>query len=76
MRAATKTLMLVGLAAAVAGCQENRAEENVAIDINNAAPGDIEALPADESSATSSDELVTGAQNADVNEVNVSGNGY
>jgi len=76
MRAVTRTMMLLGLAAAVAGCGQDQAEQNVAIDINNAAPEDIEALPADESSTTPSEELATGAQNADANEVNTATNGY
>ena len=76
MRAVTKTMMLLGLAAAIPACGEDRAEQNVAIDINNAAPEDIEALPADESSATPSEELATGAQNADANEVEATTNSY
>ncbi|HEX6740423.1 MAG TPA: hypothetical protein VF079_01345 [Sphingomicrobium sp.] len=58
---------MVAAAAALAACKPSASENNVAIDINNAAPGDIEQLPPDESSATPSDQLVNGADNADVN---------
>ncbi len=68
MRDATKLLLALIAAAALAGCNKPAAENNVAIDINNAAPADIEALPPDESSETSSNELVNGADNADVND--------
>jgi hypothetical protein len=37
------------------------------MDNDAATPNDIETLPADESSATPSNELVNGADNADVN---------
>ena len=76
MRAVTRTMMLLGLAAAMPGCGQDQAEQNVAIDINNAAPEDIEALPADESSATPSEELATGAQNADANDAEPATNSY
>ena len=53
------------------------ADNNVAIDINNAAPGDIEQLPPDESVDTSSNELINGADNADVNaDLNAPENAY
>ena len=69
-------LILVLAAAALAACNKPAAENNVAIDINNAAPGDIEQLPPDESVDTSSNELINGADNADVNELNNSANAY
>ena len=41
--------LLVGAAAALGGCsKEDATGQNVAIDINNADPSDIEAVPADE----------------------------
>jgi hypothetical protein len=41
--------LLVACAAAVGGCsKEDATGQNVAIDINNADPSDIEAVPADE----------------------------
>jgi len=73
MRDAHK-LTLVLTAAALAACTKPAGENNVAIDINNAAPGDIEQLPPDESVDTSSNELINGADNADVNELNASAN--
>ena len=73
MRDASK-LFLFLTAATLAACNKPAAENNVAIDINNAAPGDIEALPPDESSATPSDQLVNGDDNADVNDLNATNN--
>ena len=68
MRDATKPLITLAAAAALAACNKPAPENNVAIDINNAAPADIEALPPDESSETSSNELINGNDNADVND--------
>ena len=69
MRDASKSLLFILAAAAALGaCKNSAGENNVAIDINNAAPGDIEQLPPDESSATPSDQLANGTDNADVNE--------
>lgn len=75
MRVVTRTLLLAGTALAVAACQKNQSEQNIAID-NLAANADIEALPPDESSATPSNELVNGADNADVSDLNASNNSY
>jgi len=48
MKALTMAL-LVGAAAALGGCSKKDAtDQNVAIDINDADPSDIEAVPADE----------------------------
>ena len=74
MRDATKLILPLMVAAALAGCNKPANENNVAIDINNAAPGDIEQLPPDESVDTSSNELINGADNADVDELNNSAN--
>ena len=73
MRDASKLIVLL-TAAALAACTKPATENNVAIDINNAAPGDIEQLPPDESVDTSSNELINGADNADVNDLNASAN--
>lgn len=65
--------VLIGLiaAAALGACSQSAAENNVTItDINNAAPGDIEQLPPDESVDTSSNELANGVDNADVDSAN------
>jgi hypothetical protein len=76
MRNADKVFaLLIGLAA-IAGCQKSATGENAAAPRNSAAPVDIEALPPDESSATPSNELANGADNADVADLNASGNGY
>ena len=76
MRDANKVVMAVTAAAALGACNPSASETNVAIDINNAAPGDIEQLPPDESVDTSADELANGAAdptaegaNADANAV-------
>ena len=77
MRDANKVLIAVGAAAALAACKPSASENNVAIDINNAAPGDIEQLPPDESVDTSSNELANGDDNPDVNaDTNAPANGY
>jgi len=73
MRDANKVLLLIA-ATALAACTKPAANNNVAIDINNAAPADIEQLPPDESVDTSSNELINGTDNADVNELNASAN--
>jgi hypothetical protein len=74
MRDANKLILVFAAAAAIAACNKPAAENNVAIDINNADPNDIEALPPDESSATPSDQLANGADNADVNVTDNSAN--
>ena len=61
MRDADKVLIAVIAAAALGACNPSASENTVAVDINNAAPGDIEQLPPDESVDTSSDELANGA---------------
>jgi hypothetical protein len=77
MRDATKLLLTLAAAAALAACNKPASQNNVAIDINNAAPSDIEALPPDESSETSSNELINGDDNSDVNDTsNVANNSY
>lgn len=73
MRDANRLILAV-MVAAIAACNKPASENNVAIDINNAAPGDIEALPPDESSATPSNELVNGDDNPDVNDANATNN--
>ena len=68
-------MLLGGTALAAAACQQDRSEQNIAID-NNLANADIEALPPDESSATPSNELVNGVDNGDVTDLNASTNSY
>jgi hypothetical protein len=68
--------LLIVSVLALAGCRKESANQNagepVAMNNDVAANADIEALPADESSATPSDQLEAGDDNADVNEL---GNG-
>ena len=74
MRAALILLVAVSLTAA-AGCKNNAADQNVAFG-NATTPAEIEALPPDESSATPSNELINGADNADVSDLNAPENAY
>ena len=77
MRDASKSLLVILAAAAALGaCKNSAGNNNVAIDINNAAPGDIEQLPPDESVDTSSNELINGADNADVSDLNSSNSAH
>ena len=78
MRDASRPLLVVIAAAvALAACKPSARENNVAIDINNAAPSEIEQLPPDESVDTSSNELINGADNTDVNaDINAPENAY
>ena len=75
MRNVTKGPVLLVAILALAACSD-RSSENVAIDINNASPSEIEALPPDESSETPTNELANGADNADVSDLNASDNAY
>jgi hypothetical protein len=74
MRIATKFLVLGGALAALAACKQ-QSDQNIAVD-NIAANADVEALPPDESSATPSNELMNGTDNADVGDLNASSNSY
>lgn len=70
MRAALRLLIIAGIAAALAGCHKQlqpAPEQNIAIDNGADQNADIEALPSDESSGTSSNELMKGSDNPDVN---------
>ena len=61
MRNVTRTsLILLGMSA-LAACAPDASDQNIVIDNNVAAEADIEAVPADESSVTPSDELANGA---------------
>jgi len=62
MRNALKVLPGFIALAGLSAChkQEPQTDQNVAIDINTVSPNDIEALPADESSETPSNELANG----------------
>ena len=71
MRSAARQILLASaVLSLLAGCKQQQPsqDQNVIIDSGNIpANADIEALPPDESSGTSTDELVNGADNADVN---------
>jgi hypothetical protein len=74
MSALRLALIVLALAAPVGACRKSQPapEQNVAVDINTVSPNDIEALPPDESVDTSSNELINGADNADVSDLNSS----
>jgi hypothetical protein len=76
MRATRLVLIALALAAPLGACRKSEPapEQNAAIDINMVSPNDIEALPPDESVDTSSNELINGADNADVSDLNGSAN--
>ena len=76
MRNASSALLILLGCAALAGCGGNQADQNDAMANNSAVPADIEALPADESSATPSNELAGGADGEAVNETANSDNSY
>ena len=59
MQNASKLIALLFSATALAACAQERSDQNIMVD-NNVAGADIEALPPDESSATSTEELVNG----------------
>ena len=69
-------LLIAGLfVAALTGCHGSQPQQNAVADANltsldngTAAPAEVEALPADESSATPSNQLVNGDDGPDVNE--------
>jgi hypothetical protein len=72
-------LGIAGLALGSCHKQQQAQDQNIAIDegvANNQVAGnaDIETLPADESSATPSNQLANGFDNPDVNDVGNSGN--
>jgi hypothetical protein len=75
MRNAHRVLaLLLGIAASSA-CQKNQ-NNNLVISNDVANATDVEALPPDESSETPSNELINGADNADVSDLNNSSNAY
>jgi len=71
MHSAARQMLLASAALCLlAGCKQSEPaqDQNVIIDSGNIpANADIEALPPDESSGTSTDELVNGTDNTDVN---------
>jgi hypothetical protein len=72
-----KVLVLAGAALAAAGCHSQQQEDqNIVITNEMPANAEIEALPPDESSGTTTNELENGADNPDVNDLNASSNSY
>ena len=69
MQNAPRLIFVLAAAAALAGCQQEPSDQNIAI-TNNAAGADIEALPPDEGSASSPEDVA----NADAAEANTSAN--
>jgi len=67
-------MLILTVAAGLAACNKPANENNVVVDNDAATPADVEALPPDESSATPSNELANGEDNADVNDVNAATN--
>lgn len=80
MRARNMVLLLAIAPLALGACKKSQKpeDENIAIDqpVTNEtlANADVEMLPPDESSTDSSNELATGTDNPDVNDVNASAN--
>jgi len=73
----SKMLLLGGAALAAAGCNSQQQEDqNIVITNEIPANADIEALPPDESSGTTTNELENGSDNPDVNDLNASSNSY
>ena len=65
MRAAIKIpLALIGLAAASTACRQAPPEQNIAMENGEGIPADIEALPPDESTATPTNDLANGDDEA------------
>lgn len=80
MRAAIPIVLLAMTPAALSACKKGQRpqDQNIAIDQpatnETLANADVETLPPDESSADSSNELATGDDNPDVNDLNASAN--
>jgi hypothetical protein len=72
-----KMALLGGAALAAAGCnRQPQSDQNIVITNEIPANADIEALPPDESSGTTINELANGDDNPDVNDLNASSNAY
>lgn len=70
MRTALKLLVIAGAAATAPGCHkapQQAPQQNISINNGIDQNAQIEALPSDESSGTSSNELMNGSDNPDVN---------
>ena len=69
MRSELKAILLAGVALTAACQKQQPNDQNIIMDNGVMANADIEALPPDESSGTSTNELVNGADNPDINAV-------
>jgi len=81
MPVAMRSILMTGLLCALPACHGQRAKEQnqdiaVGVPMTNEtmANADIETLPPDESSATPSNQLESGSDNPDVNDLNASAN--
>ena len=81
MSAAMRSILLTGATCLLAAChkpQPQQQDQNISIDQpmtnETMANADIETLPPDESSTTPSNQLESGSDNPDVNDLNASGN--
>ena len=73
----SKTLLLAGAMLTAAGCHsQQQNDQNIVITNEIPANAEIEALPPDESSGTTTNELANGEDNPDVNDLNASSNAY
>ena len=73
----SKVLLLAGAALAATGCHgQQQEDQNIVITNEMPANAEIEALPPDESSGTTTNELANGEDNPDVNDLDASSNGY
>ena len=75
MRNADRLLAMIFAAAALGACGKGNPTQNAAM-ADNAAPAEVETLPADESSETPSNELANGEDNPDVNDLANDSNAY
>ena len=76
MRAGVITLLLIGAAAALPACKKNEADQNIAITNTVPPNADIEALPPDDSSEATTNELAGGSDNPGVTDLNAANNAY
>ena len=73
----SKVLLIGGVALAAAACnRQQQGDQNIVITNEIPANADIEALPPDESSVTTANELANGDDNPDFNDLNASSNAY
>ena len=81
MRVAMTSVLLAAAVLTLPACQKKQQpapEQNISVDVpmtnETMANADIETLPPDESSTTPSNQLESGSDNPDVNDLNVSSN--